>query len=92
MFAGSTAGLMSWMIGYPIDFVKTKIQSQDLDNKIYKGIVDCLKTNIKEHGKRIILRGLTTVCIRSIPVNSVAFLVEEEMGILLKRKHIDEFV
>lgn len=75
MSAGSIAGLFSWVFGYPIDFIKTKIQSQDLDNKIYKGIIDCLKTNIKEHGKHILLRGLSTVCIRSIPVNSVGFLV-----------------
>jgi len=77
MFAGSSAGLTSWVIGYPIDFVKTKIQSQDLDNKIYKGIFDCLKTNVTQNGRSILLRGLSTVCIRSIPVNSVAFLVEE---------------
>ena len=77
MLAGSAAGLISWVVGYPLDFIKTKIQSQDLDNKIYKGIIDCLKTNVREHGKRILTRGLTTVCIRSIPVNSVAFLVEE---------------
>jgi solute carrier family 25 carnitine/acylcarnitine transporter 20/29 len=75
MSAGSIAGLFSWVFSYPIDFIKTKIQSQDLDNKTYKGIVDCLKTNIREHGKNILLRGLTTVCIRSIPVNSVGFLV-----------------
>jgi len=31
------------------------------------------------------------VSIRSIPVNSVAFLIEEEMGILLGRAHVHEW-
>ena len=31
MMAGGIAGLSSWVIGYPVDFLKTKIQSQNLD-------------------------------------------------------------
>ena len=42
MFAGATAGLFSWIIPYPIDFVKTKMQSQNLDNKIYRSSWHCL--------------------------------------------------
>ena len=41
MMAGGVAGLSSWVIGYPIDYLKTKIQSQDLDNKQYRGIWNC---------------------------------------------------
>jgi hypothetical protein len=33
MLAGGVAGLGSWIFTYPLDFIKTKIQSQDLDNK-----------------------------------------------------------
>lgn len=82
------AGLASWFIGYPIDFIKTKIQSQDLDNKQYKGMVDCFWKSYKQHGASGFTRGLATVCLRSIPVNGVSFLVEDEIGSLMGRKYV----
>ncbi len=91
MFAGAVAGLVSWIIPYPIDFVKTKMQSQDLDKRTYKNSWDCFTTNYKEHGWRGFTRGLWTVCLRSIPVNSMAFLIEEETAILLGRQHVNEW-
>lgn len=75
MLAGGVAGLGSWIFTYPLDFIKTKIQSQDLDNKEYKGLADCFKKNLQEHGGKVFTRGLVTVCIRSFPVNAVGFLV-----------------
>lgn len=77
MTAGSIAGLASWILTYPIDFVKTKLQSQDLDRKTYRGTWHCFTSNLKEHGPRIFTRGLSTACLRSIPVNAVGFLVED---------------
>jgi solute carrier family 25 (mitochondrial carnitine/acylcarnitine transporter), member 20/29 len=75
MGAGGLAGLASWFIGYPIDFIKTKIQSQDLDEKKYKGIRQCFMINYRKYGLRCFTRGLLTVCLRSVPVNAVGFLV-----------------
>ncbi len=76
MAAGGLAGLTSWVIGYPIDFLKTKLQSQDLDDKKYSGMVDCFKRTYKKYGAHIFTRGLVTVCLRSFPVNAVGFLME----------------
>ena len=88
MLAGGTAGLISWIVTYPIDFVKTKLQSQDLDHKKYRGMLNCFQRVYKKYGLIVFTRGLTTVCLRSIPVNAVAFLAEDEMGVLLNRKSI----
>jgi solute carrier family 25 carnitine/acylcarnitine transporter 20/29 len=77
MLAGGIAGLASWIIGYPIDFLKTKLQSQDLDDKRYTGMRDCFQQTYRKYGLKVFTRGLVTVCLRSIPVNSVGFLVEE---------------
>jgi solute carrier family 25 carnitine/acylcarnitine transporter 20/29 len=86
MFAGGAAGLMSWIIGYPIDFLKTKFQSQDLDDRKYKGMKDCFERVYRKYGKKVFTRGLLTVCLRSVPVNAVSFLVEDEIGVLLDKK------
>jgi len=43
MLAGGVAGLASWVFLYPVDFVKTKIQSQDLENKIYRNSYHCFR-------------------------------------------------
>jgi solute carrier family 25 carnitine/acylcarnitine transporter 20/29 len=77
MFAGAVAGLGSWIFPYPIDFVKTKMQSENLDGRMYKNSWHCFISNYRETGWRGFTRGLWTVCLRSIPVNSMAFLVEE---------------
>ena len=88
MSAGGIAGFSSWFIGYPIDFLKTKIQTQDLDNKVYKGMLDCFRQNVQRYGWKCLTRGLVTVCLRAFPVNAVAFYVEDEVGYLLDRKEI----
>ena len=77
MGAGGVAGLLSWVIGYPVDFIKTKIQSQDLDNRKYKGMSDCFIRHYKKYGMAGFTRGLFTVCLRAFPVNTVGFLVED---------------
>ena len=89
MMAGGIAGLSSWVIGYPIDFMKTKIQSQDLDDKKYKGIWDCFIRHYRKRGMKAFTRGLWTVCLRAFPVNTVGFLVEDEVAHAMGRKVIE---
>ena len=88
MMAGGTAGLLSWFIGYPIDYLKTKIQSQDLDEKKYKGMWDCFKRHYRKYGMACFTRGLWTVCLRAFPVNTVGFLTEDEVAHFMGRKEI----
>lgn len=39
-FAGGLAGVNSWVITYPADVVKTRIQAQHLDRPpVFKGLV-----------------------------------------------------
>ena len=86
MASGGMAGLISWVIGYPVDFLKTKIQSQDLDNRKFKNAKDCFIRNYRRYGAKGFTRGLFTVSLRSFPVNAVGFIVEEKVAGLLGRK------
>ena len=47
---------MSAILGYPLDFVRTKLAS-DLNQK-YSGIRDCLRKTVKEHGFFALYDGL----------------------------------
>ena len=89
MMAGGIAGLSSWVIGYPIDYLKTKIQSQDLDNKEYRGMLNCFWKHFRQHGMGGFTKGLWTVCLRAFPVNTVGFLAEDEVAYLMGRREIE---
>lgn len=73
--AGCISGLISWILAYPIDFVKTRMQSQDLDHQIYRNNTHCFRACLAEYGWRGFTRGLWTVCLRSIPVNMVGVTI-----------------
>lgn len=40
---GGLAGTMSWLTTYPLDYVKTLIQSDNLDARKYRSAYDCAK-------------------------------------------------
>lgn len=62
--AGSTAGISYWTYACPFDYVKTKIQSGIPYSEIF--------SNLKlSH----LYRGYSVVLLRSVPVNSVSFMV-----------------
>lgn len=89
MLSGGLAGLSSWVIGYPIDYIKTKIQSQDLDEKKYKNAWDCFMKNYRKHGLKRFTRGLVTVSLRAFPVNAVGFTVEEKIAHYMGRRPLE---
>lgn len=40
-FVGGLAGTASWIVTYPIDYIKTVIQSQSIGNREYSSAVEC---------------------------------------------------
>ena len=40
---GGLAGMFSWLTTYPLDYVKTLIQSDNLENRHYKSAFQCMK-------------------------------------------------
>lgn len=77
LFAGGMAGVVSWLITYPIDVVKTRIQSDGIkgDPIKYKGTIHCIKCGLAEEGYRFLFRGLNSTLIRAFPTNAVTFTV-----------------
>ena len=73
MFAGSMGGLAYWTITYPIDVVKSSMQSDSPNpaQRKYKGVVDAFTQLYKEGGLTRFTRGYSACVLRALPANAV---------------------
>lgn len=76
---GSAAGFMCWAPSYPLDNIKTRIQT-DTSNK-YKGIMDCFNKCVKRGGYKSLYTGFVPCIVRSMLVNPFVF-VFYELGVI----------
>ncbi|KAF2356049.1 Mitochondrial substrate/solute carrier [Trinorchestia longiramus] len=76
LIAGGVAGAASWLANYPIDVIKSRIQSDGaFGPSRYNGIVDCFKTSVREEGWSVLTRGLNSTLLRAFPTNAATFFV-----------------
>ncbi|XP_019773221.2 mitochondrial basic amino acids transporter [Dendroctonus ponderosae] len=72
LWAGGLAGVISWILIYPIDVIKSRFQ---LEPSLYKSSYDCLTKSVNSEGVSCLFRGLLPTVIRAFPVNAVTFTV-----------------
>jgi solute carrier family 25 carnitine/acylcarnitine transporter 20/29 len=72
--AGGLAGSNSWLFTYPVDYVKTIMQSQNLEHVKYRNSWECVRERYHCEGYRTFFKGLGITMLRSFPVNGTAFL------------------
>jgi len=78
ILAGSFAGGLSWTIIYPIDVIKTRIQTAPLNSKLEKRkILFVGNWILKKYGWKYLFRGLNVTLLRAIPVNGIIFPIYE---------------
>ena len=70
LLAGGIAGSSSWIITYPIDVVKSRIQGDITHGQQYKGILDCFQKILHSEGFQGYFRGMVTTIVRAFPVNA----------------------
>ena len=76
--AGGIAGSTTWGVVYPIDVVKTKIQTAPLDTPLKElKITKIASSIVAQHGWRRLFRGLGITLVRAFPVNGTIFPVYE---------------
>lgn len=74
---GAAAGYALWAIIYPIDMIKSRIQTDGFsraDGQKYKSTLDCVRTVWRTEGIGAFMRGLTPTLIRSPFANGATFL------------------
>lgn len=69
--AGGIAGTLSWVLLYPIDVVKSRIQG-DVVGK-YAGALDCFVKSVRTDGWRCMRRGIGAVTLRAFISNGACF-------------------
>lgn len=72
--AGGLGGVLSWVVIYPIDVVKTKIQSDAIQRPQFKSIKDCFIKTYRESGGKGFTKGLQTTLARTFIVSGVNFI------------------
>jgi solute carrier family 25 carnitine/acylcarnitine transporter 20/29 len=72
--AGSLAGIAGWIFVYPIDVIKTKIQSEpSLIWKDRVSIAQMYRRLLQESGHSVFMRGFGATLLRAVPTNAVIF-------------------
>lgn len=73
---GGLAGEALWLASYPLDVVKSKMQTDNLGaDKTYKGMSDCFSKTWQKEGMRGFWKGLGPTCLRAMPVSAGTFFV-----------------
>lgn len=76
--AGGFAGAITWAIVYPVDVIKTRIQTAPLDTpRAQLTIWKVGQTIVRQHGWRYLFRGLGVALVRAFPVNATLFPIYE---------------
>jgi len=80
LFSGGMAGIVQWFISYPLDVIKSSMQSDspDRSQRKYKGWVDCAQKLYAEGGIKRFGRGFVPCMMRSFPANATCFLLYEK--------------
>ncbi|EGR30272.1 mitochondrial carrier protein, putative [Ichthyophthirius multifiliis] len=84
LLAGAVSGLIFWISVFPIDTLKSRIQSDDMQNPLFKNFLDCFKKTVNKEGFGALFKGINVCIIRSLPANGFGFLAFEETKKLIE--------
>ncbi|ORX93539.1 mitochondrial carrier [Basidiobolus meristosporus CBS 931.73] len=73
---GAAAGYAMWLTVYPIDIVKSKLQTDSFDSasQKYKSMIDCARKTFAHEGAAGFFRGIAPCIIRAAPANAATFV------------------
>ena len=76
--AGGTTGALTWIMIYPFDIIKTRIQTAPMDTPLEnRRLMRVGGDIIRKEGVSALFRGLNVTIMRAFPVNSIVFPVYE---------------
>jgi len=76
MMFGGMSGVVSWLPVYPIDVIKSRIQS-DATGKKYTSMLDCALKSTLAEGPFVLYRGCLPVLLAAVPLHGTVFMVYE---------------
>ena len=90
---GATANICGSIVSYPLQLVRTKLQSQGMPGKkkYFDGVFDCLSQTYKRFGIRGLYSGLIPNFMKAIPASSISYTVYLKTSDFLKEKVSDSY-
>jgi hypothetical protein len=77
--SGALAGVFSWTVCYPMDVLKTEMQSQFFGDRSKISVVSCVKKFAKPQNRHLLYKGIGPCLLGSVPSSGVTFLVYETL-------------
>lgn len=74
---GGLSGYTLWIAIYPVDVIKSKLQTDSLSNPKYRGSIDVAKDIFKRSGIKGFYKGFVPTILRAAPANGATFAVFE---------------
>ncbi|KAI8082904.1 mitochondrial carrier domain-containing protein [Halteromyces radiatus] len=73
---GASAGYAMWMTVYPLDAIKSKLQTDAFDpaHRKYSGVLDCARKTLAVEGMAGFFRGIGPCLLRAAPSNAATFM------------------
>lgn len=84
VFAGGLAGTGQWLPTYPIDVIKSRVQSAAPGT--YSGMIDCAVKSYRAEGGQVFFRGLSVSLFRAFPLHGMVFLGYETTMKFLRKE------
>ncbi|CAJ0746302.1 6019_t:CDS:2, partial [Entrophospora sp. SA101] len=81
---GSISETTGKLVEYPFDTVKTRLQSQPSDRKLFNGPLDCFKKTISKDGFLGLYWGLSSPMVGAILENAILFLAYNHIQMLIR--------
>lgn len=77
LLSGGISGVVSWIVTYPVDVVKSRIQADGSPGKgyQYRGFIDCVTKLYRTEGSSVFFVGMNSSLLRAFPVNAATFAV-----------------
>ena len=75
--AGGTTGMLSWLLTFPFDSLKSITQTESFESKKYPNYRTMVASVLKEQGVKKLYNGLGVCLLRSFPVNAITFAFYE---------------
>lgn len=73
LLGGGLAGATFFVFAYPLDYIKTLLQTDCLENPKYKSLIHCYRKSMKKGGIASFYKGLVVAVNRGFFVNAGGF-------------------
>jgi len=75
--AGAIAGMILWPLCFPVDVIKTRLQTDSFTKPQYKNAIDCARQIYAAQGLKGFVKGLGPCFVRAGPTNGGTFVAYE---------------